>query len=123
MKTHSEIASEIIENLIEYDGWRDNLHVNDFPYTRMSITNSLDSLAKEKDERIKELECINAAANKVFGADCDGLQKTIAALTKVLEEAKEALNNFLYSTQNLMAYEKSREVVDSINQLLGKEGV
>ena len=44
-------AREIIENLIQYDAWRDNLHPNDFSTTRKIIA---DVLAK-RDQIISEL--------------------------------------------------------------------
>lgn len=40
-KKDLEKAKIIIEELIHYDAWRDNLHPNDFPYTRNKIAQLL----------------------------------------------------------------------------------
>lgn len=47
--------------------------------------------------RVEELERINSNANKVFGADCDGLQKVIASQEALLNElagACEAMTSY-----------------------------
>jgi hypothetical protein len=61
-----EIAKAIIEEMIHYDQWRDNLHPNDFPYTRNKIATALDTLEKETIERCAKV----AEGDYVFGKDC-----------------------------------------------------
>lgn len=43
-------AKEIIEGLIEYDQWRDNLHVNDFAWTKQAIASALDQESRKVEE-------------------------------------------------------------------------
>ena len=45
-------AEEIIEELIHYDAWRDNLHPNDFSYTKHRIEKAL----QLREDRIAELD-------------------------------------------------------------------
>jgi hypothetical protein len=51
MTDHAKTAREIIEKLIEYDAWRDNLHVNNFPMTKVAITTALERVEREAYER------------------------------------------------------------------------
>ena len=51
----------------------------------------LEEQLAQKDARIKELEQINSNANKVFGADCDGLHKIIGEQSALLDELGEAI--------------------------------
>ena len=50
--TPSQVAREIIEKLIEYDQWRDSLHINDFPVTRANIEKALTQAISEEREAI-----------------------------------------------------------------------
>lgn len=57
-----EEAREIIESLIQYDAWRDNLHPNDFSTTRRLIEKALEirdqeiAVLKEENHRLKLFE-------------------------------------------------------------------
>lgn len=73
-RSRDEIAKEIIENLIQYDQWRDNLVVNDFPITRRNIIAALDKTRAETIEEIalladKHIEDAPASIGKYAWAD------------------------------------------------------
>ena len=50
-----------------------------------------DSLIQELREEVARLKVINSNANKVFGADCDGLHKIIESLHSTIKQLGEYL--------------------------------
>lgn len=51
-----EKAREIVQKMIDTEAWRDNLHVNDLPYLRGMIADSIDQARNEAIE-----ECAKVA--------------------------------------------------------------
>ena len=49
--TPSQVAREIIEKLIEYDQWRDSLHINDFPVTIANIKKASPKQSRRRGRR------------------------------------------------------------------------
>lgn len=82
MKTPNEIAIEIIENLILYEAWRDNLYQSDFPLTKKLIEQALTNYAEEK---VNEAIETCAFVCQEFGHDPYPVQKRIAEAIRQLK--------------------------------------
>lgn len=55
MKSAQEVAREILEILVHYDSWRDNLHIDGFPNTIEAIVNVLESFAADRVREEREV--------------------------------------------------------------------
>ena len=140
MKTHSEIAKDCIAAEPREDEHGLIQFVMSREHTEQNIRAALGNISKEKDERIKELEK-NIPLNFDEQMSLLKLSDRIKALTKGLEEAKEALNVAYHAIRasassrsqlslsgpedlNLKrGHDACEKAINSINQLLGKEGV
>ena len=93
---NQRITGEIIDAIVEYDAWRDNLHPNDLPLAKARIMKaledkdaSLSALRKERDRMREALELIKARNEHLYELDnCskDSFDIASKALTPRQEE-------------------------------------
>lgn len=72
MGDYKKLARELIEELIQYDAWRENLHVNDFSYSKNSIAQALTKAYEQgRDDLISNNRSLSYVANKVRNETLD----------------------------------------------------
>ena len=87
-------AMEIVENLIQFEGWRDLLHVNDFPYLKANIISALLQTRKEAIENFikivkSEPELPGDMPDEMWVALCGDRYAIQQALQIAVKQTKE----------------------------------
>lgn len=95
-RTVPEIVNEVLEAIIEFDAWRDNLHPNDLPMTKKKITDVLTAERRRADglaEEVEQLKGERTMTEKKFEEYVEGSIEEKKALQSKLHEAEHFLKD------------------------------